>query len=165
MADKYSTLTKDFLHYLFDYKDGKLFWKIHTSNRKVGDRAGTLDCRGYRNIRIKKYCYREHRLIFLMHYGYLPKYLDHIDNNRSNNLIQNLRETTASQNNMNKRIYKRNTSGVKGVAWIQSKQKWRARCIKNGKYYVAGHFEKLEDAKDAIESLRNKLHGDFARHI
>jgi hypothetical protein len=73
--------------------------------RKDGTRAGTLRSDGYRVITImkpKKQVMLEHRVVWLMTYGNLPKELDHIDRDKSNNSISNLREATRSENNRNK---------------------------------------------------------------
>jgi hypothetical protein len=103
---------------LFDYKDGELFWKNKTSpfsNIKIGQKAGCFDKYGYIVIYLNKKQYGAHRLIFMMHYGYIPQQIDHSDNNPSNNCIENLREATISQNMQNAIISKRNNSGIKGV--------------------------------------------------
>jgi len=63
-------------------------------------------------------------LIFLYHHGYLPKFVDHIDGNKKNNRIENLREATKSQNAMNQKVSTRNTSGIKGVMWHKRDKKW-----------------------------------------
>jgi hypothetical protein len=158
-------LTQEYLHTLFDYKDGSLYWKVKTSNRiKIGTKAGTIAKRGNLNININKKLHKAHRLIFMMHYGYVPKIIDHIDGNPLNNCIKNLRPATELQNHHNMGISKRNTSGIKGVCWDKSKNKWLARCNFDYKAHHVGYFDKIEEAKKSIELYRNYLHGEFARH-
>ena len=101
----------------FEYRDGKLFYKNTEGCMAKGSEVGTLD-KGYLKTLINRKPYRLHRIIFMMHHGYLPKYIDHIDGNPANNRIENLRPATSSQNNLNRGKHKRNTSGYKGVTWV-----------------------------------------------
>ena len=107
-------LTVDLLKELFDYdkETGNLIWKRKPSTKiKVGDIAGTLKDNGYIYVGINHNSYRAHRLIFLMHKGYLPKTIDHINRDKLDNRIENLRPATVSQNSMNRDISSKNTSG------------------------------------------------------
>ena len=117
-------LTKEYLHTLFDYKDGELYWKIRPANCiQIGDKAGCLDTNGYYKIRIHKRMHGTHRIIFAMHHGYFPKQIDHIDRNTKNNKIENLRDASAAQNMWNTLKNPRNTSGYKNVLWRKDKKK------------------------------------------
>ena len=83
------SITQDYVKQLFEYRDGELYWKVKYSQRvKIGAKAGALDGDEYFRISINGKRYLNHRLIFLMHHGYLPEYLDHIDGNPSNNKIE-----------------------------------------------------------------------------
>ena len=165
MADTDFTLTKDYLHQIFDYKDGELYWKINKASVKIGQKAGTLDRQNNRlQIQINNKFYKVHRIIFMMFYGYFPKEIDHEDGNPANNKIENLRDSTSSQNNYNQRLRKDNTSGVKGVSWDKQSRKWKARCWVNKKMHLIGFFDNIEQAADAMKSARIELHGNFARH-
>jgi hypothetical protein len=161
MADKYSTLTQDLLKELFDYKDGELYWKSKPANRvSIGDVAGSLSSNGYKQVYINGKPYYCHRIIFAMHNDYFPKMIDHIDGNSINNKIENLRETTNSQNQYNRKCV--NSYGIKGVSLHQC-GKFHVRITVNGKEKHLGLFEKLEDAKNAAIKARQELHGEFAR--
>jgi hypothetical protein len=88
--------TQEQAHELFDYKDGVLYWKVRPAyNIKKNSRAGSRHHSNYIYISINKSSIAEHRIIFLMHHGYLPEQVDHIDNDRTNNRIENLRKATA----------------------------------------------------------------------
>lgn len=95
------------LRALFQYKNGMLFWRIDSVKGRVkaGDRAGYVDFDGYRVVGISGGYYKEHRIIWRMHHprSLMPTILDHIDGDRSNNKIKNLRIATASENMRNKR--------------------------------------------------------------
>jgi hypothetical protein len=150
---------------LFEYKNGELYWKIARSNFiKIGQKAGCLQKNGYVYVNIDCKPKLAHRIIFMMQKGYLPTFLDHIDGNRSNNKIENLRPATNSQNKWNAKIRNDNSSGIKGITWEKKRNKWRASCNKNGKRHDAGFFDSLEDAKKAIQILRSSIHGNFAKH-
>ena len=158
-------LSKDKFIELFEYRNGGLYWKVSVGTKiQPGRKAGSLDGKGYKRVKINQKDYRVHRIIFMMNNGYMPKYVDHIDGNVLNNKIDNLRETTLSQNQFNKKLSCNNTSGVKGVYWSKQISRWVARCKVNGKNTQIGCFKEIEDAKKEIEKYREILHGSFARH-
>ena len=158
MADKDSRLSIDLLHELFEYKNGKLFWK------KDGTEAGWTDNLGYRSIGINRKTYKTHRLIFLFHKNYLPSFIDHIDGDPSNNAIENLREASKMQNSWNQKVRVTNKSGIKGVGWNEKAKAWGARCMLNYKSYFLGRFKTKEEAAKVIYEFREKHQGQFARH-
>jgi hypothetical protein len=164
MADKDSTIFKDLLHELYEYRDGELYCKSPRRNLKVGDKVGSPDGKGYIFTRIDGTSFFIHRLIFMMHHGYLPEIVDHIDGNKLNNRIENLRASDHITNQWNAGISKRNTSGVKGVGWVKSRNRWEARILVNKKKFHIGYFKTIEEAKQAIEKFREEKHGEFSNH-
>lgn len=158
-------VTQSQLHKLFDYKDGNLIWKVDKSPQvKVGDIAGYLSQIGYIYIGIDGKLYRAHRLIYLYHNGYLPLSIDHIDGNKTNNKIENLRSATTSQNQMNSKINTRNTSGIKGVVWHKRDKKWIVRVRVKSKTYCIGYFDDKELAKASAIEATNKIHKEFSSY-
>jgi hypothetical protein len=156
-------LTKDYLHELFDYKNGELFWKVRLARCiQIGDKAGCIDNNNYCKIRINKRFYGAHRIIYAMHHGYFPKQIDHIDRNPSNNKIENLRETNYAENQWNTLKKSRNTSGYKNVIFRKDKQVWACRFKVNGKHIMRGYFKTAEEANELAIQLRKELHGQFA---
>lgn len=147
-------LTAEKLKEIFEYRDGDLYWKA--------SKAGTVDGGGYYQTGIRGKYFKNHRLIFLMHHGYLPELIDHIDGNRQNNKIENLRAATRSQNSFNSMKSKLNTSGVKGVSFRKDSGKYRARLYANKKTYELGLFQTLEEAEQAVAKARKKHHGSFS---
>ena len=145
---------------LFVYRDGGLYWNIRRKRVQFGARVGTQGGDGYRRLVYKGKGYMEHRLIFLLHHGYLPPLLDHIDGDPTNNRIENLRPCSYAENNRNS--VHRSTSGVKGVTWDATRNKWRCQIHVDNKNYNLGRFDSLDEAKAVMQQARAKLHGLFA---
>ncbi len=164
MTSKIKHVTQERLKELFTLTSEGLFWKTNRPGVVVGTGASLHKSSGYKVIKVDYRQYREHRLIWLFVYGSLPKTLDHIDGNKLNNRIQNLREANQSQNCHNTRLSSRSTSGVKGVTWHKPTKQWRGRVKLHRKEYSAGYFNDLEKAQIAVCKLREKLHGEFTNN-
>lgn len=149
---------------LFEDIDGSLYWKSNFRKSRIGKKAGTPHSKGYVQITYKKNIYMEHRLVFLLHHGYLPKLIDHINGNKSDNKICNLREASLSQNAQNMKKPSSNTSGIKGVTWSKNNRNWRVQLSIDGKNKFIGAFKQIDLARQTIEQARRKYHGVFANH-
>ena len=149
----------------FDYRDGNLFYKYDVGKRmKAGDKAGYYTPNKYAYIVIDKNSYLIHRLIYLWHHKYLPDTLDHINNNRQDNRIENLRPATVSQNSQNRSISVRNTTGVKGVYFHKRKGLYVARIRSQQKNLFYRYCETIEEAEKCLQVAREKIHGEYANH-
>lgn len=154
------------LNDVFEYKEGVLYWKNPISSRtQKGQKAGTLSCRGYFQTCVNKKIILNHRIIFAMHYGYFPKIVDHIDGNKQNNTIENLREATHQENSRNQKISKTNTSGYKNVRQCKKTKKWVVELWVNKHPKYIGTYKDLELADLVATMAREKYHGAFARHV
>jgi hypothetical protein len=155
----------DYLRYLFEYKDGHLYWK-DTPRRHAtkGKKAGRQTPNGYITVEIDGTPYQEHRLIWSYHNGDADMMIDHIDGNRSNNKIENLRLCTRVQNSHNRKRCSRNTTGVKGIRVRPDNGKYEVRITVNKKRFVFGSYRDLELAELVMVMAREKLHGEFANH-
>jgi hypothetical protein len=163
MANQNSTLTQEYLHSLFYYKDGNLYSKINRYKTTIR-KNDLIKCylkSGYLRTCINYKSYRIHRLIFMMHHGYLPKQIDHINGIKDDNRIENLRAATQSQNLFNRTLTKSNTSGIKNVTFEQNKYRVRLRI--NNKLINFGSYDDLELAELVAIEARDKYHGEFAR--
>jgi|694.fasta_scaffold28737_8 hypothetical protein len=162
-----ATLTQEYLKSILDYNldTGIFTWKVSKANRtKVGDVAG-WSYNGYREIEINNKAYKAHRLAWLYVYGEMPKNLvDHIDGNRSNNKISNLREATYQENSENYKTPKTNKSGVKNVSWYKSLNKWVVSISIRKTKKTVGYYDDLELAELVAIEARNKYRGEFANH-
>lgn len=140
---------------------GSLKW-IEKPSRgvSVGDIAGFITSAGYRSIRIAGVGYQAHRLAWLHHYGEWPAdELDHINGNKDDSRIENLRDANRKKNCENKRHPQRNnTSGFLGVSWAKNEKKWVAQISHNGKKRSLGYFSSPELAHQAYLSVKRELH-------
>lgn len=158
-------LTQARVRELFDYRDdGQLLWKIRLGGKGViGSAAGSKTKHGYIHIRLSGKTYKAHRLVFLWHHGHIPDWLDHVNMDRSDNRIENLRETDGSTNQANRRVRPDNESGLKGVNFMPRQNKWQARITSDRKQIYLGLFATKEEAHAAYMDAARNLFGAFAR--
>jgi hypothetical protein len=140
-------ITQERVKELFCYKDGSLFWRMSRGHMRVGSMAGSPGSGGYLNVRVDNKLYRAHRLIFLYHFGYMSENeVDHIDRNRLNNKIENLREASRSCNSRNSTQQNSTSSGVKGLSWYKAYQKWQAQIKVHGAVKHLGFYSDFTEA-------------------
>ena len=89
--------------------------------------------------------------------------VDHKNLNTLDNRKSNLRLVTHSGNQFNRKKYRTNTSGFKGVTWNKNHQKWQAQLQLNKKRMYLGFFESCRDAAMAYNIAAEKYHGEYAR--
>jgi hypothetical protein len=131
------------------------------NTRYAGKPAGTISHYGYVVIAIGGGIYGLHRLLWLHVHGEWPaKVMDHINGNRTDNRISNLRKVTRSQNNMNSALRKDSTSGIKGVSWHSQANKWRATIQSHKQQKHLGLFATIEDATKAYRAAAAALFGE-----
>jgi len=130
-----------------------------------GDQAGHLRDNGYTIIGIDGKIYRAHRLAWLYHYGVEPpKLIDHINGNRSDNRICNLREVTVSQNAQNTyKPHRDSRTGKLGVTQSKETGSFLAHISVGGRTRHLGSFKTAEAAADAYQSAKSELHPWAAR--
>lgn len=157
----------EYIKEMFRYENGNLYRIKSSGGMKADSICGWITvCNGkqYKKINVKRKTYYLHQIIYMLHHGYIPKYIDHKDGDSLNNKIENLREATQSQNAANQRLRKNNTSGIKGVRFNDRYQKWTAAVMVNGKHISLGCYQSAEEAKHAYEIGSKKYFGEFARH-
>ncbi|EHT0126459.1 HNH endonuclease [Salmonella enterica] len=151
---------------LFDYKEGILIKKVKLSKRcKIGDQVGWLNSSGYLQFSMRKKVYLVHRVIWEIHNGKIPDGMevDHIDHNKLNNNIENLRLVSKKENHKNMPLQKNNKSGFCGVCFIERCNKYRSSIKVDGKTKYLGYFIDINDAiKARIDA--NKIFGFHNNH-
>lgn len=148
---------------IYDHETGSFKWRCARKGIRKGDDAGHVSRAGYIVVCIKRRKYPAHRLAWLYVHGRWPThYIDHIDGNKANNRIENLREATKTENCRNTWIRSDNTSGYKGVHLFARTQRWSAAIHENGRKIHLGYFCTAEDAARAYEAAASKLFGEFA---
>jgi hypothetical protein len=155
--------TPEYLHKRLRYEPstGKLYWRDYPphgppwNGRWAGKEAATADNgRGYFQITLDGGKYVAHRIIWAMITGVWPVEVDHIDHDKGNNRIRNLRATTRTGNKQNQPLTKGNTSGVMGVGWHHNG--WRAFITVAGKHHHLGYFDDFNDAVCARKAAEAK---------
>ena len=159
-------LTKEFILEMLEYipSTGMLLQKKPRPKIKVGSIAGVITPKGYRYIQLQGRKYAAHRLVWLLEHGKFPSlFIDHIDGNRLNNRIENLREATACQNSYNRGAQANNRSGEKGVHWKKQIKHWVVEIQVNKVKKYLGIYKDLELAALVATEARDLYHGKFAR--
>lgn len=167
-------LTKAFLDEAFVYKDGFLFWKERPShhfaeewirgafNKRFAHKQAGYSRNGYRFVDFplaKKV--GVHRIVFVLHHGFVPETVDHIDGDTNNNRVENLRAATRRQNSMNTTTPSRNTSGVKGVSFHKNTNKWAAFVRVDGRQVHLGVFASIDEARKVRVEAAKQSYGEF----
>lgn len=155
------TLTQDELKSRFHYDPATgLFTRLaaYGVRRKTGAIAGSKRPDGYVHIYVGKKVLMAHRLAWLYVHGRWPEeFLDHINGDKSDNRIDNLREATRHENMQNLAISARNTSGQMGVSKSRNGM-WRAAITAGGKRLNLGSFRSVEQASSAYKAAKAKKH-------
>lgn len=161
---------------LFRYADGLLYWKCRPlsffKNARAqkawrtlyeGKVAGSIKKDSGRRIvaisvdRVTA-MYRASRLVWAYHHGVWPSlHIDHIDGNKGNDRIENLRDVPRKENNKNLPTPIVNTSGVMGVSWSKAASKWRAQINFAGRQVHLGLFDQFSDAAKARKRAERKF--------
>jgi hypothetical protein len=142
----------------YDHETG-LFRRLVASkgcSLKIGWTKGSLSYRGYRKMNLLKKSYELHRIAWLIYYGDWPKKnIDHINGDKSDNRICNLRDATVVENARNSGMSRANTSGHIGVRYYERYGKWRAEIKVNYRNIHLGLFDTMDQAIEARKSAES----------
>jgi hypothetical protein len=145
----------------YDAATGVVVFAKDGQNSKAGERAGHRNkANGYRSLWACGANHLEHRVIWLMVHGAWPaRLIDHINGNRSDNRLANLRAATERMNCENQRAAQpHSSSGLLGVSWCSFSGKWRAQIGVDGRSVKLGRFETPEEAHAAYVKAKRELH-------
>lgn len=144
----------------YNLETGLFEWRANKVRAKVGAIAGTKHSRGYWQLRVDGKNYLAHRVAWVMTYGRWPLPgldIDHINGNRMDNRIANLREVTRSQNMENQKAARRNSStGFLGV--LRNHNRFAAHIRARGVTHYLGTFDTAEEAHRAYLAAKSNLH-------
>lgn len=158
-------ITRDqlFKDYSYDPVSG-LFVRRSTKGKwKAGEIAGGLDAKGYIVFRVGEVKQKAHRMAFLYMTGEIPKFVDHRNTVRSDNRWYNLRDCNAAQNAFNRSVHCNNELGIKGVAWVEARNRFTGTVTCDG-LTKSKDFKSLIEAIDWVERVRSTLHKEFANN-
>lgn len=144
----------------YDAKTGE-FERLSKSSHNA--KSGTVNVHGYRVISLNNKQYYAHRLAWLYVFGEMPKgQIDHINGNRSDNRLDNLRDVSVSTNQQNLRKAQKNSkTGFLGVMYMGEKRrgkKYSSAVHHKGKRHNLGYFETPEEAHKAYLIAKRKIH-------
>jgi len=149
----------------FSYEEGYLYWVVNKGSTAFkGHVAGAYNSKGYLRVQLNNKKYYVHRIIYELLVRSIPEGydIDHINNIRDDNRIENLRIATRQENCRNQSVRKTSKSGVKGVSFHKATQKYRALIHINGKQQTVGYFKTIEEAKISYNNKAKELYGEFA---
>lgn len=157
---------KEVLHY--DPETGQFIWLVARAQKPKGSIAGAIKKGpasssqrrwGYVLIGIARKVYFAHRLAWFYVYGRWPvQQLDHIDGDRTNNRIANLRESTSAQNAQNRYYSGGKSSRFLGVCWAKDTQRWQTMIRINGKPIYLGQYRTEAEAYEVYLAAKAKYH-------
>lgn len=152
-------------HFRYEPESGQVFWIVDNPGngmlRRAGDCAGVLNNAGYLSIFIGGNHLLAHRVAWALQYGDWPDMrIDHINRNRSDNNIRNLRLATHQQNMFNTKTPTTNSVGIKGAH--KERGRFRSQIKAGGFRLNLGMFDTPEQAHEAYKAAAIRLHGEFA---
>ena len=174
MSKPAKIISLELLNSYFYEEDGHLKWKIPHGNKKCGADAGGPHSTGYLVVSINNRQYQVHRILYQLYHQcdlYETELIDHIDGNKMNNNMNNLRVVNISQNKMNSKMYITNTSGYKHITHQNGYDKghfyecWHVNIRCKNRKQIQKRFPYDENGLKAAITYRdeilNEYHGDY----
>ena len=153
-------LTQKYLQEVFEYRNGQLYWigkrRGAKKNKPISNKVGS----GYVGCMLDGKPYLLHRLVYLYIHGYMPvNDIDHINGDKTDNRIENLRVVSKAGNQQNiRKAYTTSTSGLLGAFYSKKHRNWFSRICVNGKRKWLGTFENSNQAHQAYVEAKRYLH-------
>jgi hypothetical protein len=153
-------LTQDKAKALFEIKNEVLCWRYN--GKQAGGTNGVKA--PYLRVCVDGIRYMVHKVVYLIHHGFMPEIVDHVDGNIKNNSVSNLRAATKSQNALNKKIRFNSITGVKNVTQDKTTGRYKVHLTINKKRKHFGTFDDLELAELVAIEAQSKFYGVFASY-
>ena len=148
----------------YNPETGELFYLKRVGWKDRGLAVRSIDGCGYIRLWVDNVSFLAHRAAWFLTYGEPPVlHLDHINGDRADNRLVNLRPANYKQNGANRKP--QSSCGVHGVVWHKRDCKWQAQIKVNGKPIFLGYFETIEEAQAARIAAEEKYHGDYGHHV
>ena len=142
---------------------GRFYWRKAGGRKRVNEPAGSLAKNGYVMMGVGGKSFWAHRLAWIYVYGENPAGdIDHINRDRADNRIENLRLATRNMNNGNTGVWKTNTSGYRGVSWEKAKQKYECYIWKLDRKQHLGYFDCPVNAALRYNLEAKEYFGEYA---
>lgn len=163
-------LTQERLQELFTYSPstGHFVRRMARGNKAKGSIAGRTSARGYVEISVNHKLYKAHRLAFLYMTGSFPPHeVDHENHVKHDNMWGNLRRATRTENNRNASKRRDNASGVTGVHWCATDNRWKVQIQHKRKRISGGYFSDFFEAVCSRKALENtyKYHHNHGQKL
>ena len=148
----------------YNPENGNLYWLTQRGRAiKPGQQIKGTVSNGYMVVSIDRKNYLIHRLAWFLTFQKFPdQQIDHINHNKLDNRLCNLREASPSENQWNKKRQRNNSTGFKGVSLNKNTGLYKARVKKARKEFWLGCYKTPEEAHEAVQNARNLLHNQFA---
>jgi hypothetical protein len=142
----------------YDKETGNFFRNVPVANIKAGLVVARPAKNGYVRMHIDGHLYYLHRLAWFYEHNEWPIAIDHIDGNKQNNKIENLRSATYGQNMQNTSAKTKAASGFKGAYFHPKTKNWQSKIMLDGKTKSLGYYKTPEEAHQAYIDGKNKFH-------
>jgi hypothetical protein len=162
-------ITAETLRALLAYnpETGEFRWRVNRKGIQMGDVAGCVNSSGYTRIKVNGMEFVAHRLAWLYTHGTWPDHqIDHINGDKRDNRIKNLRDVSRSVNLQNQtRARRGSTSGLLGVSWHKHKEQWETKIMIDKRSQHIGYFHTPEAAHAAYLAAKLRLHPGDIRNL
>lgn len=161
-SDEFPALTQDELKRVIEYNPdtGEFYWRVKASkNIAVGSLAGSVNAQNYWQIRLYGKVWLGHRLAWVYVFGRWPSQIDHIDRDRRNNRISNLREVSGTDNQLNRGIQANNKTGHRGIHYSDRRREYVLQLSLKGTRVHCSYHKDIEDAVLVRDRVATQIYG------
>ena len=157
-------LTQSEIRRLTNYNEetGEFTWSANAHKKVRGKPVGSMSRNGYLVTKVDYKRYLVHRLVWLYVHGEFPKdEIDHINRNKADNRVSNLRDVDRFTNVHNKSKTSNSVSGYTGVRRTSNKKRWQAFIHMGGKFMNLGVYDTIDEALSARVEYKRRVFGDM----